>query len=258
MATGDQSSFASRLRALLPRGWFADPGSTPFLDGVLGGLAFLHASGWAWVRFAAAQLRLATATGEFLDMLSGDFLGVSLPRRPGETDDAFRARIRREILRPKGTRAALVAEVLAVTGNVPTIVEPTNATDCGGYGSRSVAGGGGGGLAYGRVGAYGSRLLPYQAFLTVVRPLNPGIPLVAGYGTAAAGYGTRATPGADVGASEYASLAMRPGVQDADILAAIASTQPAATVIWTRIADPVVPPGDRLDVDFILDRSTLG
>ena len=43
MATGDQAFFANRLRSLLPRGWFGDPGTTPFLDGILAGLGYLHA-----------------------------------------------------------------------------------------------------------------------------------------------------------------------------------------------------------------------
>ena len=254
MATGDVPDMLARTRATLPEGWFPD--EAPNLDAVLAGPSLTLARLWSLLQGVYGQGRLATASGSRLEVYASDFLGVGFTRLAGESDAVFRVRIRRTILAPKATRAAVVAAVADLTGNVPVIVEPANASDCGGYGARS--GRGGGGLGYGVAGAYGSRLLPFQAFLTVARPINPGIPLVAGYGTGAAGYGSRATPGAAVGASEYASLAMRPGVQDADILAAIASTQPAATVIWTRITDPVVAPGANLDSDFILDRSTLG
>ena len=257
MATGDQTDYATRLRKLLPQGWFGDTGTTPFLDGVLAGIAYYHARGFAWVQFAASQLRLATANGEFLDMLASDFLGFSIARESGELDPAFRIRIRREILRPKATRAAIIAAVHDLTGNVPTVFEPRNASDTGGYGSLLVPNSGGG-LGYAVAGGYGSLLLPFQAFLTVVRPPSTGIPAVSGYSSGASGYGSLATPAANVGATKYASLDDVRGVKDADIYAAIASVQPVATVIWTRIVDPAPAVGNRLGIDFILGRSTLG
>ncbi len=256
MATGDQADFVTRLRRMLPRGWWGDISSTPFLSGILAGLSYAHASVFSWTTFARQQIRLATASGEFLDWLASDFLGNAISRHTGETDASFRSRIRAQILQPKATRAAVVSAVQSLTGNLPTVVEPALASDTGGYGSSTVSGQGGG-VGYGTAGAYGSLQLPFQCFLTVQRPITPGIPGVAGYG-AGAGYGSRAAPGVNVGPSEYASLDQLTGVRDADILALIAATAPVATVVWTRIVDPTPDAGARLDIDFYLDRSVLG
>ncbi len=255
MATGDQADFGSRLRRMLPRGWWGDASSTPFLSGILAGLAYAHASVFSWTTFASQQVRLATATGEFLDWLAADFLGNAIARHTGETDASFRARIKAQILQPKATRAALISAVQALTGSLPTLIEPANAADTGGYASMAATGGGG--VGYGAAGAYGSMLLPFQCFVSVQRPITPGIPAVAGYG-AGAGYGSLATPMAAVGASEYASLGQLTGVRDSDIYALISGTAPVATVVWTRIVDPTPAAGDQLDVNFYLDRSTLG
>ena len=37
MATGDQSDFTARIKALLPNGWFRD--ATPVLDAILSGIS---------------------------------------------------------------------------------------------------------------------------------------------------------------------------------------------------------------------------
>ena len=256
MATGDQSFFAGRLRSLLPRGWFGDQGTTPFLDGILSGLGYLHATGFAWVQFSRGQLRLSTTSGEFLDDLAADFLGTAIARKAGESDAAFRIRIRQAVFAPKVTRAAILAAVQNLVGTTPVMVEPRNSSDTGGYASTSVQGGGG--VGYGMAGAYGSRLLPYQAFLTVQRPITAGVPAVAGYNSGASGYGSVLTPKANVGPSEYASAALAQGISDADIYALIADTSAAGVVIWTRIVDPTPAAGARLDINLFLDRSQLG
>ena len=217
MATGDLQDFAGRLRKLLPRGWFADPGKTSFLDGVLGGIAHLHATGYAWVRFASLQLRLATVSGEFLDMLASEFLGTHVIRRTGESDASLRARVRREILRPRTTVSALEAVLRETTGYTPTIFEPALASDAAHYGPAAddhVA-------AYDAVGAYGSRLLPYQVLVTAYRPSDPA------------------------------------QASDADIREAVLSVLPVATVAWLRITDAPTGAFDLLDDSFVLDESLL-
>lgn len=84
---------------------------------------------------------------------------------------------------------------------------------------------------YGVAGAYGSLLLPYQAFVTAYRPIGTGIPYVSGYGSSPAGYSVGSR-------GEYASLSMiQTAVADADIYAAIASVIPAGTIAWTRISN---------------------
>src|SRR5438270_5928158 len=111
----------SRLKAVLPARWFAD--SSPVLDGLLAGLV------WAWkwlfglVGFAREQTRIATASGTWLDIIAQDFFGVRLVRRAGQLDEAFRRRIQLELLRERGTRAAIVAVLRDLTGRAPAIFE---------------------------------------------------------------------------------------------------------------------------------------
>jgi hypothetical protein len=219
LQAGDQQDILRRIRAVLPARWFAD--TSPVLDGVLSGLA----AGWAWVYgllgFVIAQTRIATATGVWLDMIARDCFGTRLSRRGGQADDAFRARILRELLRERGTRGALGAVLLDLTGRAPVIFEPARIADTGAYGVAT---------GYGVAGAWGSLSLPYQCFVTAFRPHGNGIAQVSGWGAPAGGYGR--------GALEYASLGMVQGqVTDADINAAIADVLPAATVAWTRITN---------------------
>jgi hypothetical protein len=261
MATGDQSDILARIKAVLPAGWFPVTGgpylddavtddagnllttddgqgiyltetvpasATPDLDGLLAGIAWM----WSWVyalwSYARLQTRIATAADAFLDMISLDFFGVGVvPRRSSEPDDSFRARIKRNLLRPRGTRAAMISALTDLTGRPPTIFEPRNAGDTGAYGhlgSPTVTG-----LAYNAAGGYGSLALPFQAFITAYRPIGQGIANVGGYGTEVGGYG--------VGALEYASPSLITGsVTDQDIYDEVARTMPAAAIGWTRIS----------------------
>lgn len=74
-----------------------------------------------------AQFRLATATGVYLDAYAQDYFGTgterALPRQINETDDAYRGRIRAEILRQKATKPGIRRAVSEVTGASPIIVE---------------------------------------------------------------------------------------------------------------------------------------
>src|SRR6185437_6566224 len=128
---GDQQDMLRRIKAVLPARWFAD--TSPVLDGVLSGLA----AGWAWVYgllgFVVAQTRIATATGVWLDMIARDCFGTRLSRHGGQADDAFRARIQRELLRERGTRAAISAVLRDLTGRAPVIFEPGRIADTGAY-----------------------------------------------------------------------------------------------------------------------------
>lgn len=223
--TGDRADMVARLRAVLPTHWF--PEDTPVLDGVLNGLA----SAWTWLfqllQYVRAQTRLATATGVWLDVIAQDFCGTRLTRRSGQSDDAFRNRIRQELLRERGTRNAVTSVLLDLTNRPPAIFEPGLTGDTGGYGSIA---GAGGGVGYRAGGGWGSLDLPFQCFVTAYRPIGSGISVVSGWGESNGGYGS--------GAIEYASLSMVQGqVTDADIYAAVASVMPVATIAWTCIAD---------------------
>ena len=216
---GDQQDMLRRIKAVLPARWFAD--TSPVLDGVLSGLA----AGWAWLygllAFVMAQTRIATATGVWLDMIARDCFGTRLSRRGAQSDDAFRTRIQRELLRERGTRGAISAVLQDLTGRPPVIFEPARAADTGAYGLAT---------GYGMAGAWGSLNLPYQCFVTAFRPHGNGIAQISGWGAPAGGYGR--------GALEYASLDMVQGqVTDEDINAAIAGVLPVATVAWTRITN---------------------
>jgi hypothetical protein len=221
---GDASDMIARLQALLPLRWFPDV--TPVLSALLAGLS----DGWAWLYtllgYVRQQTRIATATDSFLDLISQDFFGGILPRRFGETDTAFRARIQRELLRPRATRAALVSELVNLTGRAPNVFEPARPADTGAWGQA---------LGYGAAGGWGSLMLPFQFFVTAFRPLGSGVPSVGGWGQIPAG---AAGGGWGTGAIEYASLAMvQSQVTDADINSAIASTVPVAVTAWTRISN---------------------
>lgn len=216
---GDQQDMVGRLRAVLPARWFAD--ETPVLDGLLNGLAAVWAWAYELLSFVIAQTRIGTATGVWLDMIARDCFGTRLLRLAGQSDNAFRNRIQRELLRPRATRAALVAVLSDLTGRAPVIFEPARPADTGAWALAS---------GYGAAGAWGSLMLPYQCFVTAFRPHGNGIALVAGWGASAGGYGC--------GAMEYASLDMVQGqVTDADINAAVAGVMPVASIAWMRITN---------------------
>ena len=220
---GDKGDMQARLRAVLPTHWFAD--AAPVLDGLLSGLA----STWGWasnlLQYVMAQTRIASATDIWLDVIALDFFGSRLVRWTDQSDSAFRSRIQRELFRERGTRAAVISVLEDLTGRTPVVFEPARTTDTGGYASLA---GGGGGVAYGATGGWGSLNLPFQCFITAYRPIGTGIATVAGWGAPAGGYG--------IGAFEYASLDMvQAQVTDDSIYAAVANVLPVAAIGWTSI-----------------------
>lgn len=220
----DIQDLVARLRSLLPNRWFPD--EAPVLDSVLSGVAWCWSVLFELLDYAKAQARIATATDIWLDVIAGDCFGSRVIRRSGQTDDDFRRRIRAELLRERGTRAALESVLQDLIGRAPVIFEPANPADTGGYGG---VGGTGGGLGYGAAGGWGNLCLPFQSFVTAYRPEGTGIGSVNGWGGFAGAYGA--------GACEYASLAMILGrVTDADINSAIAGVLPVSSICWTRIS----------------------
>ena len=205
MATGDTSDIVGRLKSGLPARWFGD-GST-IRDAILSGWATAHSFLYSLYLYAKLQTRILTATDGWLDMIAADFFGASLLRMANQTDASFRAAIIANLFREKGTRNAVVLVLQALTGRSPVVTEPLRPAD---------------------TGAYGSMLVPFQAFVTAYRPATSGVPYAPGYGNAPWGYGT---------AGEYASLSMVQGaVQDADIAAAVEAVRPAGTTIWMRVS----------------------
>lgn len=227
MATGDQNDVFLRLKSTLPR-WFGD--STPILDALLQGLAWAGAFVHSLYVYAKLQTRIKTATDGWLDMISADFFGTTLPRQANQSDASFRARIIINLFRERATRGGILKVLEDLTGRTPAVFEPMRPADTGGYGESQS-------LAYGLAGGYGSMLLPFQAFVTAFRPTGSGIPLVGGYGLADYG-ATSGGPGGYGVASEieYASLEMIQGaVTDADLYNAVDSVKPAGVTLWVRI-----------------------
>ena len=224
---GDQADMAARLRSVLPPRWFGDV--TPVLDSLLNGLA----SGWAYsyqlLQYTRSQTRLATASGRWLDLIARDFFGNLLSRRTGQSDDGFRLVVQRNILRPRGTRAAVISALTDLTGRSPVVFEPRNTTDTGGYGHASPSGEvSGGGIGYCRNGGWGNLALPFQCFVTAFRPRGNGVSDVSGWGLYNGGYG--------VGPIEYADMDLIKGhVSDVEIENILARTAPVGVVMWLNI-----------------------
>jgi hypothetical protein len=237
MATGDPTDITARLFRWVPRGWFPSDPET-LVGALLTGFATALAAVFQIIQYAGQQVRIATASDGWLDLISGDFFGLSLPRRAAESDLSFRARIQRELVRPRGTRQAVARALIDLTGRTPSIFEPARPADTGAYNAATA-------LAYNIQGCYGSLALPFQSFVVAFRPLNvPGLPLLAPYdlvgGFGAGGYGQGGRPAASVsaGTAAYGSLASLAGfVSDAAIYAAINDVRPAGTIIWARVSN---------------------
>jgi hypothetical protein len=209
---GDVGDFVSRLKRVLPPRWFGDIAVNE--DAVLSGFGTAWAKMYTLIQAIRAQARLATAYGGFIDMIAVDFFGTNLPRRSDEGDIFYRTRIGFELLRPRGTRAAMVMAMREMTGRPVSVFEPARPADTGGYNV--------GGVGYGVAGGWGNLSLPLQSFLIVQRPQGGGIAELAGYGTG--------------GGLAYGNQAMvTTQVTDADIYAAAAAIMPATYRVWTQI-----------------------
>lgn len=226
MTTGSQQDFALRLRALLPTGWFpalpaaGEAETAPVLMAVLTGIGNQFAGIWSLLTYAKQQTRISTSTGSFIDATAVDYFGPGgLLRNTGETDAAYIARIKASLFPIRGTRAAVVAVVTALTGAAPFIVEPRNATDCKGRGS-AVQPAAGGGYGYGSPGLrYGSDSDPFQVFITI----NDTVA----------------------------------GLQANTIYDAIAAVLPAGSIAWVKLTGNVAPLG-ATPGSFVLGLNVLG
>jgi hypothetical protein len=130
MATGDVPDVEQRLRATLPP-WFPNQGSAPVIDAILVGIATLLSNVYALISFAQAQTRIRSATGAFIDLIAWDFFGGRFTRLPSEIDAPFLARLLKELIRPRVTRAAISAGLKDLTGYTPRIIETWLPSDVG-------------------------------------------------------------------------------------------------------------------------------
>lgn len=209
-----------RLKQVLPASWFG--GVTPVLDAVLTGFGTALDNFTNLAAYVRLQMRIATATDGFLDLIAGDFFGEYLTRNQNESDASFRARILAGLFAPTVTRRAILQQLLTLTGRVATIFEPANPGDTGGYGIA---------CGYGVAGGYGSLAMPAQFFVYPRRPLTSGIPYVGGYGSSVGAYSTASQ-------AEYANSSMtQQGVTDAAIYALIARIKAAGVTAWVQITN---------------------
>lgn len=254
MATGDSADIQSRVTKTIPPRWFST--GAPIANAIIGGLSDLASWLYALLYYAKAQMRLATASGPWLDIYSYDFLGLFLKRK-GLADTDFRAKIKQTILQERVTRAGMISTVEALTGSTPIIFEPWSTYDAGAWNSPngafegrafSCAPGGGWNVASGwnvnasgynitrasfpaadGAGGWGSTSMPAQVLVTVRAPVAQGIPTIGGFDQGPAAW--------DGGIGEWADDAML-GIgelSDAEIYETVAITKPTGVVAWTRI-----------------------
>lgn len=234
MSTGDVEDIFGRLRGYLPTRWFGSPSdSKPIRDAVLIGFAVVLSYLHDLYAYAKLQTRLATMTDGWLDMFAADFFGTTVLRKAGESDDAYRSRIRATLFREKATRQGISDALFALTGRRPTITEAWRPLDTGGYAQGSpnpMAGPFGAPFGYNVAGSYGSLHLNAQFFVIAFRPNDSAaLSNIDGYEMNVGGY--------NVGSQlSYASLIeWTGGVTDSDIYACVASAKADGTIAWVQI-----------------------
>lgn len=222
MSAGDQSDVLSRLKTVLPR-WFGD--SSPILDAVLSGLAWAGSFIYSLYAYAVLQTRISSATDGWLDMIAGDFFGISLLRNASESDSAYRRRILLNLIRERGTRASVISVLTDLTGRIPIVFEPRRLLDTGALGTPLSRG-------YCNVARMGSMAVPFTAMVTAFRPMISftvrgaafcSTPSFSALGTALS--------------SGYTGQLLGGPVTDADIYAAVDSVKPAGTILWVGITN---------------------
>ena len=250
---GDSADILARVKRLLPARWFST--EAPIRDAILGGVSDLSAWCYSFAYYVYAQMRIASASGPSLDLIAYDFLGLYL-RRNGASDAVFRAKIKATILQERVTRAGMISALTTLTGTAPTIFEPWNTGDTGGWdagglgwaGTLAGTGPGGGwdaasgwdtnssgydltsssAQSSGGGGGWGATNMPAQVLITIPPVAIQGIPTVGGWDQGL---------GWDAAASgEWIDTDNLPGtLTDADILAAVNATKPTGVIAWVDI-----------------------
>src|ERR1700759_378398 len=131
---GDVKDMVARLRAVLPRRWFADDKApAPIGNGasdapVLAALLTGSATAWSWlhgmIHYVRLQTSIHTATDDFLDRTSLAFFCTGSPPRINEGAATFRARILAELPPPRAPRPAIPQALVNLPGRAPIIFEP--------------------------------------------------------------------------------------------------------------------------------------
>ena len=139
MAIGDQNDMFTRIKRNLVN-WFGytktvpDPNTpTPVLDALLEGVAETDAFIYSLIQDAELQTRIKTATGFYLDLISQDFFGNNLPRKPSESDFSFRTRILANLLPRQCTRNNIAQIIFNLTNIEPIMIEGFTPLNVGAY-----------------------------------------------------------------------------------------------------------------------------
>jgi len=218
VSKGDFDDIHSRLQALLPAGWFSD--KSPVLNCLLSSCTLSLSWCYSLYAYARCQTRISTASDSWLDIAARDFFGARLMRDEGMSDNELRRKISKSLFCERGTRQAITVSVKGLTGLAPTIIEPLRPADTGGYGIPA--------MGYGMAGRYGSRAIPYQAFVIAHRSVKSG-----------------ATDDSPENETSYISshpdaengdITISSGkATDAQIYAAIAAVKMLGTIVWVRV-----------------------
>lgn len=228
MTVGSTDWFRDLTLDNTPAGWFDPEGEV--VRGVANAIAEPASFNFGQLVYIQRQARLATATDGFLDLIAEDYFGRGrFKRRNNEIDADYRSRLQAEILRPLGTRAAIIDVITDLTGHAPDVFEPANSADSGWIAGADTKPSKP--FAFGR-GRLGSRGLPFQFFITITRPASSGFPGRSGLSSAPSGFGS--------GRFALGNKADREGiVTDEEIYATVARTIPAGVTAWVRIKSGV-------------------
>ena len=179
-------------------------------------------------------MRIKTAYGPGLDVVSNDYFGTSLPRLPNESDASFRARILAALLQPRVTRAAIANAIQQLTGIAPRMIEPWNPMDTAAWGEKSFWGLDDVTIPF----LWGNPGLRYQGFIELAIPLfniTGGQP-VYGFDDAVSG-----SAGWAWGVPQCAwfdSIVEENPVIGAQVNQTIAAFKALGTMVWERVVPP--------------------
>ena len=152
------------LASKLPKGWFSQ---TALGTGLIGALLF----GWATAlfsvmqvaQFVALQIYIQTTSGGFLDLWAYDFFGDSVLRNVGESDVAFRNRVKAYLLAPTVTREAITTLLTNLGFQAPVVRTAFAPGDTAAFSGGFYFGGGGN-------ARFGSMSYPGQIFVEANLP----------------------------------------------------------------------------------------
>ena len=231
-----QTDIFSKLKNALPLGWFST--DSTLIDAVCNAAAWAFALVYDNIIASIPLLRINTAFGGFLDLISCDFFGSRIPRYANETDPMFLSRIKLNMFRERGTRAAMRSILTDFTGIPPQIFEPRNSHDVCHLN-----------LFYLNIGQLGSTHYPYQAFVTAYRPYSSNVLSLPGLDTF----------GMTLNQDAYLASGRNPNqIVDQTIFDAVELTKPYGTLIWVRIEDaPLSTDLPYIDINAITEISLL-